>query len=53
VSTIPFRTAREIRDAVSGRSVSAVQVCEHALATIEAANPKLNAFLTVARDRAL
>jgi len=53
VSTIPFRTAREIRDAVRGRSVSAVQVCEHALATIEAANPKLNAFLTVARDRAL
>ena len=26
MSTIPFRTAREIRDAVSGRSVSAVQV---------------------------
>jgi Asp-tRNA(Asn)/Glu-tRNA(Gln) amidotransferase A subunit family amidase len=37
VSTIPFRTAREIRDAVHSRNVSAVQVCEHALATIDAA----------------
>jgi aspartyl-tRNA(Asn)/glutamyl-tRNA(Gln) amidotransferase subunit A len=53
LSELPFRTAREIRDAIGRRQVSAVEVCEQALARIDALNPKLNAFLTVARDRAL
>jgi aspartyl-tRNA(Asn)/glutamyl-tRNA(Gln) amidotransferase subunit A len=50
---LPFQTAREIRDAVARRQVSAVDVCENTLARIDADNPRLNAFLTVARDRAL
>jgi aspartyl-tRNA(Asn)/glutamyl-tRNA(Gln) amidotransferase subunit A len=49
----PFQTARDIRDAVGGRRISAVDVCEQALARIDSANPTLNAFLTVARARAL
>ena len=53
MSGLPFQTARETRQAVVARSVSAVEVCEHALTRIDSANPKLNAFLTVARDRAL
>jgi aspartyl-tRNA(Asn)/glutamyl-tRNA(Gln) amidotransferase subunit A len=52
-NALPFQTAREIRDAVAGRQISAVEVCEKALAGIDAANPRLNAFLTVARERAL
>ncbi len=53
MTIIPFQTAREIRDAVSRREISAVEVCETALARIDARNPTLNAFLAVARDRAL
>jgi aspartyl-tRNA(Asn)/glutamyl-tRNA(Gln) amidotransferase subunit A len=53
VSELPFQTAREIRDAVGARQVSAVEICERALARIDAHNGKLNAFLAVARDRAL
>jgi len=53
LSPLAFQTARAIRDAVAARQVSAVEVCEHALARIDSANPKLNAFLAVARDRAL
>jgi len=53
LSTASIQTAREIRDAVATRKISAVEVCEQALARIDSANPKLNAFLTVARDRAL
>ena len=53
MSQLPFQTAREIRDAVGARQISAVEVCEHALARIDAHNPRLNAFLAVARDRAL
>jgi aspartyl-tRNA(Asn)/glutamyl-tRNA(Gln) amidotransferase subunit A len=48
-----FQTAREIRDAVADGSVSAVEVCEKALARIASANPSLNAFLAVAGDRAI
>ena len=50
---LPFQTAREIRDAVAAGQVSAVEVCEKALARIKAVDPSLNAFLTVAGDRAL
>jgi aspartyl-tRNA(Asn)/glutamyl-tRNA(Gln) amidotransferase subunit A len=50
---LPFQTAREIRDAVVGGQISAVEICESALARIEIHNPGLNAFLTIAGDRAL
>ena len=50
---LPFQTAREIRDAVAAGEVSAVDVCETALARIAAVDTSLNAFLTVAGDRAL
>ncbi len=53
MSAILFQTAREIREAISARTVSATEVCEQALARIDTANPRLNAFLTIARDRAL
>ena len=48
-----FQTAREIRDAVSARQISAVEVCERALARITDRNTSLNAFLSVAAERAL
>lgn len=50
---VPFTTAREIRDAVSAGTVSAVEICRQALGRIEATNASLKAFLTVAGDRAL
>jgi aspartyl-tRNA(Asn)/glutamyl-tRNA(Gln) amidotransferase subunit A len=53
VTRFPFQTAREIRDAVLARQISAVEVCEQALARIEAGNRRLNAFLTVAGEQAL
>jgi aspartyl-tRNA(Asn)/glutamyl-tRNA(Gln) amidotransferase subunit A len=52
MSALPFNTAREIRDAVAARQVSALEVCNRALARIEAVNGPLNAFLAVAADRA-
>ncbi|HKY22709.1 MAG TPA: Asp-tRNA(Asn)/Glu-tRNA(Gln) amidotransferase subunit GatA [Vicinamibacterales bacterium] len=52
-TTLPFQTARDIRDAVSAGRVSAVEVCESALSRIEAGNPQLKAFLTVAAGQAL
>jgi aspartyl-tRNA(Asn)/glutamyl-tRNA(Gln) amidotransferase subunit A len=48
-----FQTAREIRDAVRAGQVSAVEVCERALARIEKTDGSLRAFLTVAADRAI
>ncbi|HLG55945.1 MAG TPA: Asp-tRNA(Asn)/Glu-tRNA(Gln) amidotransferase subunit GatA [Vicinamibacterales bacterium] len=45
--------AREIRNAVAAGTVSAVDVCRGALDRIEKANPALNAFNLVARERAL
>jgi len=53
MSTFPFHTAREIRDAVAAGQVSAVEVCEAALARITAVDPALKAFLTVSGHRAL
>ena len=53
MTVLPFQTAREIRDAVRARQVSALDVCEQTLARIDAQNATLNAFLTVARDRAI
>ena len=48
-----FATIRDLRDAVRGGACSAVDVCKNALARIDAHNPALNAFNTIARDRAL
>src|SRR5215210_3337589 len=48
-----FQTARDIRDAVSSGRASAVEVVNTALSRITSANPSLNAFLSVAADRAL
>jgi aspartyl-tRNA(Asn)/glutamyl-tRNA(Gln) amidotransferase subunit A len=42
-----------LRDQVARGEVSAVEVCREHLARIEAANPRLNAFNTIAADRAL
>ena len=52
MSTPPFQTARDIRDGVAKRTISALEVCDATLARIEAVNPRLNAFLAVAADRA-
>ena len=46
-------TLRNIRDAVRSGARSAVDVCQEALARIEAHNPTLNALNTVTRDQAL
>src|SRR5262245_8469883 len=46
-------TVREIRDAVRSGARRAVDVCRDALARIDALNPALNAFNTVAADRAI
>jgi aspartyl-tRNA(Asn)/glutamyl-tRNA(Gln) amidotransferase subunit A len=48
----PIR-AREIRDAVARRQVSAVDICRAALDRIAALDPLLNAFRAVAPERAL
>jgi aspartyl-tRNA(Asn)/glutamyl-tRNA(Gln) amidotransferase subunit A len=49
----PVRSAREIRDAVASGRASAVEVCRSTLDGIDALNGRLNAFLSVAADRAL
>jgi aspartyl-tRNA(Asn)/glutamyl-tRNA(Gln) amidotransferase subunit A len=48
-----FPTLRSIRDQVQRGERSAVDVCAQALTVIEAHNPRLNAFNTVAGERAL
>ncbi len=50
---MPPDSARGIAGAVRSGETSAVQVCQAALSRIAAANPALNAFHTVAGDRAL
>ncbi len=49
----PFGTVRDIRDAVQSGDRRAVDVCEAALASIEARNPALHAFNAVVAERAL
>jgi aspartyl-tRNA(Asn)/glutamyl-tRNA(Gln) amidotransferase subunit A len=44
---------QEIRDAVCSRARSAADVCRDALSRIAATNPQVNAFNTVAAERAL
>jgi aspartyl-tRNA(Asn)/glutamyl-tRNA(Gln) amidotransferase subunit A len=46
-------TLSEVRDAVRSGARSAVEVCRDALARIEAADPSLHAFNTVAAEQAL
>jgi aspartyl-tRNA(Asn)/glutamyl-tRNA(Gln) amidotransferase subunit A len=46
-------TAGHIRDDIAAGRLSAVEVCRAHLDRIEAANPTLNAFNTIARDRAI
>ena len=46
-------TLSEVRDAVRSGDRSAVEVCRDALARIEAADPALHAFNTVAAEQAL
>jgi aspartyl-tRNA(Asn)/glutamyl-tRNA(Gln) amidotransferase subunit A len=47
------QSVRALRDQVARGEVSAVEVCREHLGRIEAANPRLNAFNTIAADRAL
>ena len=49
----PFKTAREIRDAVTTGQTSAVEVCQASLDRIKATDGSLGAFLSVAAERAL
>jgi aspartyl-tRNA(Asn)/glutamyl-tRNA(Gln) amidotransferase subunit A len=53
MSTAPFKTARDIRDAVTAGTVSAVEICQASIDRIRTADGQLNAFLTVAAERAL
>ncbi len=46
-------SARAIREEVISGRVSAVEICRAALDRVESANPRLNAFNTIARDRAV
>ena len=46
-------TAAELGRGLKAKRYSAVEVAEHFLARIERANPALNAFVTVTRERAL
>ena len=46
-------TVNEVRDAVRSGARSATDVCEDALARIDALNPQLNAFNTVVAEQAL
>ena len=47
------RSVRAIREEVATGRVSAVEICRSHLDRIETANPRLNAFNTVAREHAL
>ena len=50
---ICYLTAREIRDKIRNRDLSAVEVMEAHLAQIEKVNPTVNAIVTLHPDRAL
>jgi aspartyl-tRNA(Asn)/glutamyl-tRNA(Gln) amidotransferase subunit A len=51
--TLPFKTAREIRDAIAAGTITAADACQASIDRITSANGTLNAFLTVAAERAL
>ena len=48
-----LESVRETRDAVRSRAISAVDVCRTALRRIEEVEPRIHAFNTVDRERAL
>jgi amidase len=48
-----YRSARELRDLVAGRELSAVELLEAHLARIEEVNPRVNAIVTLVPERAL
>ena len=48
-----FTTARDVRDAIAVGRMSAVEACRASLDRISQTNPSVNAFLTVAAERAL
>jgi aspartyl-tRNA(Asn)/glutamyl-tRNA(Gln) amidotransferase subunit A len=51
--TLHTRSVAELAAGLASREFSAVELAEHYLARVEAANPVLNAFVTVTRERAL
>ena len=50
---LAYLPAYELRDLISRKELSPVELTEASLRRIEALNPKLNAFLTVTADQAL
>nr|WP_316653623.1 Asp-tRNA(Asn)/Glu-tRNA(Gln) amidotransferase subunit GatA [uncultured Gellertiella sp.] len=52
MSDLTSLTIAEARDQLKARSISAPELTEAYLSAIEAANPKLNAFITVTADKA-
>jgi len=52
-SELAFTSAIKLRELVATKQISPVEVTENALRRVDRLNPKLNAFLTVAADRAL
>src|SRR5205823_4257288 len=48
-----YKSALELSILLKSKQVSVVEVVQTSLERIEALNPKLNAFITVLRDRAL
>jgi amidase len=48
-----YRSARQLRDLIAARELSAVEVLEAHLARIEAVNPRINAIVTLVPERAL
>ncbi|HVS71057.1 MAG TPA: Asp-tRNA(Asn)/Glu-tRNA(Gln) amidotransferase subunit GatA [Phycisphaerae bacterium] len=53
MSTLSSFTARELRDAIAGGTVSSTEATRWALAAIERLNPQLHAYNSVHADRAL
>jgi aspartyl-tRNA(Asn)/glutamyl-tRNA(Gln) amidotransferase subunit A len=51
--TTMLPSVRAVRDQIAAGETSAVEVCEAHLARIDAINPQLNAFNTIAAERAL
>jgi aspartyl-tRNA(Asn)/glutamyl-tRNA(Gln) amidotransferase subunit A len=51
--TLHTRSVAELAAGLASGEFSAVELAEHYLARVEAANPVLNAFVTVTRERAL
>ena len=48
-----FKTARALRDGIAAGDTTATEVCRQAIDTIQTLNPALNAFRTIAAERAL